>query len=85
MLLSDRDRDMLDFERGWWLLPMAKGPAIRARFGLSPSRYYQLLAELIDSPEAAAHDPLVVHRLRRARSLRRRARVTGRTTSGHVR
>jgi hypothetical protein len=85
MPLSDRDREILDFERGWWLLPTAKGTAIRERLDLSPSRYYQLLAELIDSPEAAAHDPLVVHRLRRARGLRRRARVTGRTDSGHVR
>ncbi len=83
MTLRDRDRAFLDFERGWWLEPSAKGQAIRARLGLSPSRYYQLLSQVIDDPDAAQYDPLVVHRLRRARSERRRARVEGRTTSGH--
>ena len=81
--LSDRERAILDFERGWWLEPSAKGPAIRARLGISPSRYYELLNQVIDDPDAAQYDPLVVARLRRARSERRRARVEGRTTSGH--
>jgi hypothetical protein len=40
---------------------------------------------VIDEPEAAEYDPLVVRRLRRARSERRRARVEGRTRSGHGR
>jgi Protein of unknown function (DUF3263) len=86
MALSDRDRAVLDFERGWRLVPSAKGSAIRERLGLSPTRYYQVLRRLADDPDAAAYDPLVVHRLRRARRLRRRARVLGRsTTSGHGR
>jgi len=83
--LTDRDRAVLDFERGWWLLPSSKAAAIRARFDLSPTRYYQLLTVLLDDPDAAAYDPLVVHRLRRARLRRRRARVEGRTTAGHGR
>jgi len=81
--LTDRDRAILDFERGWWLLPSSKGAAIRDRLDLSPTRYYQLLNRMIDDPAARAHDPLVVHRLRRARAQRRRARVEGRTTAGH--
>jgi len=77
MPLTDRDRAMLDFERTWWLEPGTKGAAIQARIGLSPARYYQLLGELIGSPEAAAYDPLVVRRLRKLKSSRRRARIEG--------
>ena len=83
--LTDRDRAILDFERGWWLLPMAKGAAIRAHLSVSPTRYYQLLNVLVDDPAAADYDPLVVHRLRRARLRRRQARVDGRTTTGNGR
>jgi hypothetical protein len=83
--LTDRDRAVLDFERGWWLLPSPKGASIRARLSLSPTRYYQLLNRLLDDPAAATYDPLVVHRLRRARLRRRRARLEGRTTVGHGR
>ena len=68
---------MLDFERTWWLEPGTKGAAIQERIGLSPTRYYQLLGELIGSPEAAAYDPLVVRRLRKLKSSRRRARIEG--------
>ena len=77
MPLTDRDRAILDFERTWWSEPGRKGVAIQARFGLSPTRYYQLLGELIGSHEAAAYDPLVVRRLRKLRSNRRRARIEG--------
>ena len=62
-----------------------KGAAIRERFDLSPTRYYQLLSQLLDDPEADDYDPLVVHRLRRARQERRRARVEGGPTFGHGR
>ena len=84
MTLTDRDRAILDFERGWWLEPSTKGEAIRARLAMSPTRYYRLLGQVIDDPAAAHYDPLVVHRLRRARFERRRARVEGRSY-GHGR
>ena len=83
--LTDRDRAILDFERGWWLLPSSKAGAIRDRLDLSPTRYYQVLNRLIDDPDALAYDPLVVHRLRRTRAARRRARVEGGTPVGHSR
>lgn len=79
MPLSDRDRAILDFERSWWLEPGPKELAIRARFDLSPTRYYQVLNELLESSDAAAYDPLVVRRLRRMRDRRRRARFEGRS------
>ncbi len=82
MALSDRDRAILDFERSWWTEPGSKELAIRGRFELSPARYYQVLNELLESPEAAAYDPLVVRRLRRMRTRRRRARFEGRSAGG---
>ena len=81
MPLTDRDRAMLDFERTWWSEPGPKGAAIQARIGLSPARYYRLLADLIGSAEAEAYDPLVVRRLRKLRSNRRRARIEGGLTA----
>ena len=77
--LSERDRSIIDFERSWWTTSGPKEVAIRTRFDFSATRYYHLLAALIDSPEAADYDPLVVRRLRRVRDRRRRARYEGRS------
>lgn len=79
MALSDRDRAILDFERSWWTEPGPKELAIRERFDLSPTRYYQVLTDLLESSDALAYDPLVVRRLRRMRDRRRRQRFEGRS------
>lgn len=76
MDLTDRDRAILDFERGWWVQPGSKEEAIKARLDLSPTRYYELLGGLVDSAEAEEYDPLVVRRLRRARTRRQQARAS---------
>jgi len=57
--------------------PGTKEAAIRSRLDLSPTRYYELLRALSGSAEAAAYDPLVIRRLRRSQSQRRRARLEG--------
>ncbi len=75
MPLSDRDRDLLAFEAAWQRHAGAKEEAIRAELGLTPARYYQLLGRLIDSPDALAHDPLLVKRLQRLRDQRRETRA----------
>ena len=80
--LTERDRAILDFERSWWTEPGPKEVAIRARFELSPTRYYQLLNDILNEPDAVQYDPLVVRRLRRLRDLRRRARYEGRSAGG---
>jgi hypothetical protein len=72
--LDERARAILDFERAWWQGDGPKEREIRARFRLSPARYYQLLNRLIDSPEALRYDPMLVRRLRRLRTARRRQR-----------
>jgi hypothetical protein len=72
--LTERDGKILAFERHWWKYAGAKEQAIRDQFQMSATRYYQVLNALIDRPEALAHDPLLVKRLRRLRAARQRAR-----------
>ncbi len=72
--LSERDREILAFERQWWKYAGAKETAIRDLFGMSATRYYQVLNALIDKPEALVADPMLVKRLRRLRSTRQRTR-----------
>lgn len=72
--LSERDAAMLDFERQWWKFAGAKEQAVREKFDMSSTRYYQVLNALIDRPDALAHDPLLVRRLRRLRAARQRQR-----------
>ena len=72
--LSDRDAEILAFERQWWKFAGAKEQAVREKFQMSATRYYQVLNALIDKPEALAVDPLLVKRLRRLRETRQRAR-----------
>ena len=55
---------------------------MRELFGLSATRYYQVLNALIDSPAALAQDPMLVKRLRRMRSTRQRARSARRLSDG---
>ena len=72
--LSARDAEILAFERQWWKFAGAKEQAIRDKFQMSATRYYQVLNALIDKPEALAQDPLLVKRLRRLRATRQRNR-----------
>ena len=72
--LTAREREILAFERQWWKFAGAKEQAVRELFDMSTTRYYQVLNALIDRPEALAHDPMLVKRLRRMRQTRQRAR-----------
>ncbi len=72
--LSERERQILEFERQWWKYAGAKEQAIRDLFDMSGTRYYQIINNLIDRPEAMRFDPMLVKRLRRMRAARQRAR-----------
>ncbi|WP_109471786.1 DUF3263 domain-containing protein [Ornithinimicrobium cavernae] len=72
--LTERDREIIDFERQWWKYAGAKEQAIKDLFDMSATRYYQLLNQLIDSQEALEHDPMLVKRLRRMRTQRQKSR-----------
>lgn len=64
--MTETDRAILDFEADahWWKYAGAKESAIRERFGLSATGYYQRLVRLLGDPEAEAYRPAVVRRLR---------------------
>ncbi|SEJ38369.1 DUF3263 domain-containing protein [Demequina mangrovi] len=71
-VLDERAVAILALERRFWRYAGAKEDAVRESLGLSATQYYQVLNSLIDSPEALAHDPVLVQRLRRMRDARRR-------------
>ncbi len=79
MALSDQERAILDFERGWVLESGVKDAAIRDRLGLSPSVFYRVRRALVACDDALEYDPLLVRRLRRDGEDRRRARFEGRS------
>mgnify|MGYP003472134934 CR=1 FL=1 len=68
--LDELSLRILAFERRWWRNAGAKDQAVRDAFGLSPTRYYQLLNALLDEPAAMAADPVTVRRLLRLRARR---------------
>ena len=72
--LSELETRILAFERRFWRSPGAKEQQIAADIGISSTRYYQLLNELIDRPEAVKFDPALVERLRRRRTARGKLR-----------
>lgn len=76
--LTDEQREILSFERGWWKYAGAKETEIRHRFDMSLTRYAQVLLSVIDHPAAMAVDPTLVRRLQRLRDGRQaqRTRVT---------
>jgi hypothetical protein len=72
--LSERDMRVLAFERNTWRSAGAKEQAIAETLDMSSTRYYQLLNELIDNPEALKFDPVLIKRLRAQRARRQRMR-----------
>ena len=75
--LSERDMRVLAFERRTWRTVGAKEQEIADALGMPATRYYQLLNELIDRPEALQFDPSLVKRLRAQRTRRGALRSAG--------
>ncbi|ODR11680.1 hypothetical protein BHQ15_00320 [Mycolicibacillus koreensis] len=76
--LTRREHDILAFERQWWKYAGSKEEAIKELFGLSATRYYQVLNALVERPDALAADPMLVKRLRRMRASRLKAKAARR-------
>ncbi|GAA1837771.1 DUF3263 domain-containing protein [Agromyces salentinus] len=68
--LDDLAVRVLAFEARSWQHPGTKADGIRDEFEMSAARYYRILGELIDSPAALRHDPMLVKRLQRMREAR---------------
>ena len=62
--LTPADMEILEFERVVFRHEGARDEAIRVRFGVSRTRYVQMLHAVVAKPEAAAYDPAVVARVR---------------------
>jgi hypothetical protein len=73
-VITERQRAILDFERTFWTFDEPKDTVVRARFQCSADEYYAELNDILETPEALEHDPLVVRRLQRQRLRRRRER-----------
>ncbi|WP_309132259.1 DUF3263 domain-containing protein [Brevibacterium sp.] len=78
--LSELEVSVLEFERRWWKYGGAKDHAIRERFDMSATSYFQILNSLLDNPAALASDPMLVKRLRRIRSARQSERAQARVS-----
>lgn len=74
MPLTDLKHELLDFAGLWWRYAGAQEQAIRDRFGLSATNYWQKVNALLDRPEAMAYAPVTVKRLQRLRDERQAAR-----------
>ena len=83
MSLSEREKRVLDVERGWWLGALTKEQVIREQLGCSPTSYYAALRRLAASSDAFEYDPLLVARVRRRLDERRRARVAAGSAAPH--
>jgi len=73
-MLSELDLRILAFERRGWRSSTLKEQAIGDVLGLTATRYYQLLNDLIDRPDALESDPVLVKRLQAQRARRQRIR-----------
>lgn len=65
--MNDLSIQILKLEQQYPKYGGAKDHQIRERFGLSATSYFQILNTLIDDPEAAWMEPVLVNRLRRVR------------------
>lgn len=68
---------ILDMEKRHYRRAGNKEQDIRDEFDVAPARYYQLLAALIDEPDALAAEPILVNRLRRISRSRSALRKAG--------
>jgi len=72
--LSDEHKAMLDHEALFYKDSGAKADAIREKFGMNTTRYYQTINSLIDHPAALSYNPQLINRLTRIRDTRRSSR-----------
>lgn len=63
--MTELEHQIMQFEAKWWRLPGSKETAIRDEFGMSATRYYQLLRDLAHREDVLAAYPVLTKRLRR--------------------
>jgi hypothetical protein len=70
-MLTPTHRTILTIESQRWKYAGAKMAAVNEHLGITYTRYCQILNALLDDPHTEAAEPLLVHRLRRLRDMRR--------------
>ena len=70
--LSDRDRAMLDLAGQRWNYAGSLEQRVRDDLGISLTRFWQLVNQLLDERAAVEYAPQLVYRLRRLRTPRSR-------------
>jgi hypothetical protein len=83
-VLTEREKDILDFEQSWWSLSIPREQAVRDRFQLTETEYVEVLEMLIATEAALEAEPLLVRRLRRMKDRRRQEHVARRTAAQEV-
>lgn len=69
--MDELARRVLDLEKRHQKHNGVKDDAIRRELNMSATAYYQILNQLLDSPDALAAEPVLVNRLRRIRNGRK--------------
>jgi hypothetical protein len=72
--LSDRDRELLEFEAAHPKAGVAKDEAIRRSLGLTPTRYFQAISALLNRQATIEAFSALAKRLVRQRSVKSAAR-----------
>lgn len=65
--MDDLGRQILKLEKQFPKYGGAKDHVIRERFNMSATSYFQILNAMLDDPEAAWAEPVLINRLRRIR------------------
>lgn len=68
--MSDNDRALLELAGAFYREESGRVAAMHARFGMTPTRFWQRVNAILATPGALQHDPLTVNRLRRLRASR---------------
>lgn len=63
--MTEFEHQIMRFEERWWRLAGSKEAAIKEELGVTATRYYQLLHQLLDRQEVLAAYPVLTKRLRR--------------------
>lgn len=63
--MTELEHQIMRFEDKWWRLAGSKESAIPVELGMSPTRYYQLLHDLLQREDVLAEYPVLTNRLRR--------------------
>ena len=63
--MTDDEKRMLDLAGARWRYAGSLEQTVRAELGISLTRFWQRVSQLLDREDALAYDPVTVNRLRR--------------------